>query len=192
MYDYFYGQWSTYTNYEGVSAIISDNEYHFSIANGTIYKLTTGSYLDNGDQYAMKIRTGWIKPGQELQNFARFRRMNYIGNYLSPHDLKVSVYHDYENQAYMDRTFGWILTGSDGYGTPGYGSGSYGGDDPIYRGRMSFGRQKGSAISLQFEDVVNTFDSGSVEPLGKSFELTEVVLELMLEKGSKRLPNKGS
>lgn len=190
LYDYFYGQWSRFSNHLGYSAAIVEDRYHYLRLDGRVFRETPGQYSDAGQRIPIRFETAWIKLQAHLQGFARFWALHLLGTWLSPHQLGVSYRTDYETQwtsAYwLDATgastsAGWItgddaatigvdpITGSE-YGDGEYGDGEYGGDAPdVYRWRMRV-NEKGSSVQIRVEDFE------AVGYAGASMELSELAI----------------
>ena len=190
LYDYFFQQWSTYTNHEGFDAQIVDGSYYYLRTDGRVFKETPGVYSDAGKPIRLRLETAWIKMVDYLQGFARFYHAHLIGDWVSPHQLVMQVQLDYGNHwsqpAYLDATnasssSGWITgsqagtigaepIGGSEYGDGPYGDGPYGGTPPgLYQWRMHLGLV-GQAIRFRIEDFQ------AEGQLGASFELAELTL----------------
>lgn len=190
LYDYLFNQWSTFSNHEGLDAVVVNNTFHYLRLDGTVYQETIGSYNDAGLKIRMRIETSWLHMTQQLQGFQRFWYAHVLGTWSSPHQLGVSYQTDYTDGwapvFWMDATgatdsAGWITgpnatqigldpIGGTGYGDGAYGDGPYGG---VARGTYQFRiclNEKGESIRFRFED----FQAAGVE--GASFELTELLI----------------
>lgn len=190
LYDYLFNQWSTFSNHEGLDAVVVDNTFHYLRTNGTVYRETIGSYSDAGLKIRMRIETSWLHMATWLQGFQRFWYAHILGTWVSPHQLGVSYQTDYTDgwsePFWLDATSstssaGWITGGNaqeiglepiggTSYGDGTYGSGPYGGAPPgIYQFRVDL-NEKGESIRFRFEDFQ------SVASDGASFELTELLI----------------
>lgn len=190
LYDYLFGQWSTFTNHEGLDAIVVGGRYYYLRTDGNVFVETPGEYSDAGRPIVMRFETAWIKMTQYLQSFARFYRAHLLGEGTSPHQLVMQVRTDYgahwSAPMYLDATSassstGWItgdragaigaepLAGSV-YGDGPYGDGPYGGTPAaLYQWRAHLGIV-GQAIQFRFED----FQAAGLA--GPSFELSELLI----------------
>lgn len=181
MFDYFYGQWGTFTQHLGTDAAVVVNSYVYLRTDGIVYVRAPGTYTDAGAPVILKIRTGRFR-GDELQGQILLRRFGILGEYKSPHSLKVRLYYDRNEYPSNERT---IAVGSVlgvlpwGGALPpaaplSWGSDAFwGGSDGIsdYRFVVRPKRTKFSQIAFEFEDVI-TGEAGA------SFELTELLLEV--------------
>lgn len=188
LYDYFYGQWSRFSNHLGYGAAVVGDRYHYLRLDGRVFRETPGEYSDAGQRIRIRFETAWIKLQGHLQGFARFWALHLLGTWLSPHQLGITYRTGYDAQwsstYWLDATgssssTGWItgtdaatigadpITGSE-YGDGEYGDGEYGGDAPdVYSWRMRC-NEKGSAIQIRVEDFE------AVGYAGASMELSEL------------------
>lgn len=175
MFDYFYGQWGTFTQHRGVSGCVVGDDYAYLRNDGTVYVRAIGTYTDAGSPITMKVRTGRFR-GDALQGQMMMRYFGILGEYKSPHSLTVRLYYDRNEFASHERTID--VTGTLNQATWGssatWGSDQYwGGTGGIrdYRWLMRAKRNKFAQIAFEFEDSI----SGEA---GASFELTELLLEV--------------
>jgi hypothetical protein len=190
LYDYFYGQWSRFSNHLGYGAAVVADRYHYLRLDGRVFRETPGEYSDAGQRIRIRFETAWIRLQGHLQGFARFWALHLLGSWLSPHQLGISYRTGYDTQwsstYWLDATgssssAGWItgvdaatigtdpITGSE-YGDGEYGDGEYGGDAPdVYSWRMRC-NEKGSAIQIRVEDFE------AVGNAGASMELSELAI----------------
>jgi hypothetical protein len=190
LYDYLFGQWSTFTNHEGLDAAVVSGRYHYLRADGRLFRETPGVFSDAGTRIRLRFETAWLHIAEQLQGFQRFWYLHLLGTWVSPHQLGVQYQTDYTpgwTDAYwLDATgltdsTGWItgtsaapigidpITGTP-YGDGIYGDGPWGGVSPdLYQWRVGL-NEKGQSIQFRFEDFE------AVGYLGGSFELTELLL----------------
>lgn len=190
LYDYFFGQWSTFTNHEGPDAAVVGNAYHYLRNDGRVFRETIGQFSDDGQRIKLRFETAQIHPQEQLQGFARFFELFLLGTRVSAHQLGVQYRTDYTNQwndlYWLDATgasssTGWItgtnaatigvdpITGTN-FGDGNFGDGDFGGEPPdVYQWRLDL-YEPGEAIQFAFEDFEA---SGST---GASFELTEMLI----------------
>lgn len=206
LYDYFFGQWSTFTNHEGHDSVVVDGSYYYLRTDERVFVETIGAYSDAGKRIRMRLETAWLHMQDHLQGFQRFYKMHLLGSRESAHQLVVQYRTDYTGQwsdpAHLDATgldagaTGWItgdragtigeepLVGSV-YGEGPYGDGAYGGDGPgLYQWRAHLG-VVGQAIQFRFED----FEADGYA--GAGFELSELTLTGGV-KGHARKPFSGA
>jgi hypothetical protein len=191
LYDYLFGQWSTFTNHLGLDAHVIDGVYHYLRTDGRVFKETPGAYSDAGQRIALRLETAWIHVAEALQGFQRFWNLLLLGTWISAHQLRIQHRTNYSGSwsdpRYLDATgeatsTGWItgdnadtigtdpITGSV-YGDGAYGDGAYGGSAAdLYQYRYHIGG-RGQSVQFRFED----FERDGLA--GASFELTEMLIE---------------
>ena len=180
VYNYYRGYWGTFTNHRGEgSVVIGDNYYyvHKNPQGNQLFKQNYDSYDDAGVPIEMVAETGWMNP-IAAQSAIRIYRMLLLGDYFSPHKLKISVAYDYDDTfvdssvidvtdytqiyAYGDPGVKDTPTGVKRgyYGDPGGTEGSYttaiayGGKDVMqYQVRVDFSRQKCEAMKIRIETL---------------------------------------
>lgn len=190
LYDHFHGQWSTFTNHEGLDAAVVSGRYHYVRTDGRVFRETPGVYLDDNARIRLRLETAWIHMLPQLQGFQRFWHLHLLGTWVSPHQLGVSYQTDYApgwtevdwyDATGLSSSAGWItgttaatiglepIVGTN-YGDGNYGEGVYGGTSPgVYQWRLHLD-EAGQSIQFRFED----FEAEGYA--GASFELTELLL----------------
>ena len=181
VYNYYRGFWTTFTNHEGEGSVVINDDYYYvkSDANGNkLFKQSYTNYDDGGAPINMALQTGWMNP-IAAQSAIRVYRMMILGDYYTPHRIKVSVAYDYDD-TYVDTSiidvtsyteiyaYGdpGVKTDSTGaidkgyYGDPGGTTGdyttaiAYGGKDVMqYQMRVNFSRQKCEAMKIKIETL---------------------------------------
>lgn len=200
-YDHQFQQWSTFTNHEGLDAVVVGESYHYLRTDGSVYEETPGVYADDGARITLRFETAWLHLLEHLQGFQRFWKLLLLGTWVSPHQLAISHRLDYDeawtDPYYLDATgeaegaTGWItgdsanpigedpLTGTV-YGENDFGHGPYGGEGPdVYWWRYGI-HASGSSIQFRFEDYEKA------DQYGASFELTEMTIVGGVKKVDKR------
>lgn len=201
LYDYFFGQWSTFTNHEGYDATVIENVYHYLRTDSCVYREAVGTYADAGKQIRLRLETAWLHLADALQGFHRIWNVLVLGTWISPHQLAISHRTDYapgqlptsdptawSDPVYLDATgepagsTGWIYGDDidtigedpilgDDYGDGDYGDGDYGGEGADVYQWRYHVGERGQALQLRFEDFQRTGLAGA------SFELTELLIE---------------
>lgn len=158
VYDYFYNQWSTFSNnlFSSVySATVYNNLYVCltSVA-GNIEPLieTPGVYSDVlSSTIPMSFQTGWINFGGttqsggyaiSLQGYERAYFFYLMGKYLSSHQLKIQIAYDYDSTIVQTTTITPDAT------------------NPIENWRIFFARQKCEAFQLTITELITTPGAG--------------------------------
>jgi hypothetical protein len=191
VYNYFFDQWSTFTNYQAVSAINAFGSYLHLRSDGQVRGETADAYLDAGGKIRMAIETSWLAFAN-LQGYQRIYRYAFLGDFVSNHVTKVKLAYDYE-EAFTETVYFNVDTGLDL---------TYYGDDPVYGDSTVYGgtgsgvyqfsskprRQKCESMKFRIEDIDNQVLEG-----GGSFNLVGLTLEVGQKatinkmRGSKRI-----
>ena len=202
LYDYQRKAWATWTNHEGLDAVLIDDQYYYLRTDGQhVYQETPGVYSDAGLPITILVATAWLHFQEQLQGFCRFWYLHVLGTWISPHQLGVQYQTDYDPEfgptLYLDATndtssVGWRTgdganpigvepIGGSGFGTGRFGQGVFGGrSDDVFMYRVHL-NTKGSAIQFVFTDAQKD------DNLGPSFELTELLITGGI-KGNARKP----
>lgn len=174
LFDYDRGQWSTFTNHSGHDAQVVGGDYYYLGIDGYVYEETPGIYKDGTRHIPMVIETAWIKLAGILQGWQKVHRATMLGNYLSPHTLRMFFRLDYEPawSGPYDHVMDSDQSPSN-YGAGNYGAGTYqpivGLQSVVYQ-REYHMNKRCQAIAFHFEDVESSADYGAC------FELSEVLL----------------
>jgi hypothetical protein len=174
LYDYEKQQWSTFTNHEGLDAVVVNGTYNYLRNDGRVFVETPGVYADDNSHIPMVIETAWIKFAGFLQGWQRILSATLLGAYKSSHSLRMSFRLDYENSynrcpdVAVDNVYA-----PDVYGAGAYGTGAYGGPvqnyGSVYQQTFDL-NQRCQAISFKIEDVEAT------TAFGAAFELSELAI----------------
>jgi hypothetical protein len=156
MYDYYYGQWGSFTGVPAVASCIYQNLHTFINQYGAAYQETVGKYVDGSNPVQMRFKTGPLRLG-ELQNYQRAYFFYILGTYISPHRLLVRLTYDYETSPSQS-----IVINPTNYSTP-FGSGSsqspfgqgspFGGPSSLESWRIFLERQRCMAFNITLEEI---------------------------------------
>ncbi len=168
VYDYFFGQWSVFTNYGAQSSTIWNNTHVHLKSTGLVNQEIVDSYNDNGSKIKTKIETSWWT-FKNLQDFQRIYELSFLGEYFSTHNCRIKIAYNYE-PVYNETK---VFASSEIVSTDTYGDDSTYGDSTVYGGSMGLSyefeikprQQKCESIKLLIEDI----DTGTVG--GQSFSL---------------------
>lgn len=192
VYDYYFKQWSTFTDHAGVDAVIWNNNYTYARSTGVVLQETANFFKDVNSPIKLAMETGWLS-FDNVQGYAKVRRAYLLGDYKSAHTLQIKIAYNYEN--YFSDTVTWdpttvIETGIYGLdtaigdvGTYGTGTGAYGGSgNTVYQVKIQMPRQKVQSVKFRFEDITG-------DDPGESFELNALTLEVGTKSTPFKLPS---
>lgn len=94
MYDYYYGQWGTFTNVPALSSTLYNSLHTYINSSGAVFQETPGTYLDNSNPVLISFTTSWLNLAG-LQGFERAYYFYLLATYLSPHKLQIQIAYDY-------------------------------------------------------------------------------------------------
>jgi hypothetical protein len=95
MYDYFVGQWSTFSNLAALSSCLYNNKHTYIDKFGRVYQESPGTYLDGSRPTLMSFTTGWLSLGT-IQSYMRAYSVYLLGEYYTPHRLTMGIAYDYD------------------------------------------------------------------------------------------------
>lgn len=175
-YSYYYKQWSWFTNYESQHAIISNGSFLHLKSTGFVRKENSG-FLDISTPIIQRIAIAWLK-ASGIQNFQRIKRISFVGNYKSTHNVSVKLSYDYENYVWDNVT---VTPLSSGYNTivkPSLNAIYNGANTGTYEYKVQVSRQKCESFKVEISDFNTT---------GESFSLAGMSLTVGVKKGLNKL-----
>lgn len=183
MYDYFYGQWGTFIGVPAISSCIFQKMHSFINEFGEVYQENPGMYQDGSNPVLMSFATGPLRLG-DLQGYQRAYFFYLLGDYLSPHKLKLDIAYDYDVNSSQS-----IIISPTNYSTP-YGSGAsqspfgqgnpYGGGIKSEDWRVFLERQRCMAFSIALQEI---FDFSFGTSPGAGFTLSGLNVVMGFKKG---------
>jgi hypothetical protein len=187
VYDYFFGQWSTFTNHEAVGATTYQDKFCFVKSDGRLFKENSSVYTDGAEAVKMKLVSSWIQPAA-IEGFQRVYKFLLLGQYKSSHRLRVKVGFDFES-AFTQET---VIDVDSVLDPTAYGDSSpygaedlYGGKFPLYQWRVFPKRQKCQALRICIEDIMD-------DTFGESFNISSMRFEVGIKQGSNKLDSSKS
>ena len=180
MYDYFYGQWGTFTGINNLHTTVYQDLHTFIDQYGRVCQENIGSYLDITNPVLMKFTTNWYALGG-LQGYQRAYFFFLLGKYQSPHKLNVQVAYDFnpnDTQTTLITPDNYsAVFGSD----PVYGSSFvWGGPSQVEKWRIMLQKQK--CDSLQFS-VSEIYDPSYGVTAGAGLTLSGMNIIIGVKKG---------
>lgn len=130
MYDYYFGQWGTFTNVPALSSVIYEGLHTYVNSQARVFQETPGNYLDNTAPVLMSFKTSWINLAG-VQGYERFYEADLLGQYLSPFRLNVQLSYDY-NPSFVQAIN--VLPSRQG---PNYGGDQLWGSNQLWGGTSS-------------------------------------------------------
>jgi hypothetical protein len=186
VYNYFFGQWSTFTNKSIVDSVIWNGIHVYASTGSTIAQEDPTSYKDLNAFVSSKVATGWIRTGA-IQGYQRMWRMSILGEYKSDHKLRVTIYTDYSTTPkQVIEVDASDLISLTPYGEGGvYGNGIYGGElNEVYEYQIHIKNQKNQAIRFEIEDI---FTNDGTSNTGEGMKLTGLQLLTGVKRGLNKL-----
>lgn len=157
VFDYFVGQWTTFRNHRGISAVVINQDYYYLRPDGVLYKENEDKFTDHGSSINLSLETGWISFA-DVQGFQRVYKMYLLSKYKSPHKLRIRVAYDFVEaftQELIVDTADFttdVRYGDDSpYGNP--ATTPYGGSGNRHQIRVDFKKQKCQAVKIRIEEI---------------------------------------
>jgi hypothetical protein len=183
VYDYFMGQWSTFTNVNAVDSAIWQQTIRLPATDrsghaGNLRRLLRQRpvHQDAGDDSLAAIRGG--------NGFQRLRRAIIFGEYFSPHSLLVGVAYDFNSAVQQSDTITPVHRASLRRVTP-LRRRDHRHDlrrrVRAFQWLLHFQIQKCTAVQLTIED-------SSTGTVGEGFSLSALTLEVGVKRGLVKLP----
>jgi len=192
MYDYFYGQWGTFSN-DSVSSTLFEGLHTFLAPIGTVYQETPQLFLDGSNPVLMSFETSWIKLAG-LKGYQRAYFFYLLGKYLTPFKLTCAVSYDYESAPI---SFSMI---SPTNFSPNYGSDEsngqesiygqdtpYGGPGNVLNWRMFFKKQRCSSFKIHIQEI---YDPSFSIPAGEGLSLSGILVVAAIKSGFKTISSR--
>lgn len=171
VYDYFFQQWSTFTNHQGVASSLWNSVYTYLRSDGLIYTENQSSYLDQATAYSVLAQMSWLKLSA-VQGFQRIRRFLSLGKFKNngsaSHRVQVSAAYDYLPSFSTPIPYSFSSTPTVG--------------PSVYQYRERLPIQKCEAISFLIEEVT----TGAAQ---EYFDIVDMTLEVGVKKGAYKLPS---
>lgn len=185
MYDYFFGEWSTFVNVPAVSSTIYQNLHTYVNSRGQVFQETPGQYMDNAKPVLMGFTTSWISLAG-VQGFERFYEMYLLGTTLSPFKLNVQLAYDY-NPSIVQSTIVTPNVAGPAWGEDSVwgGSGVWGGPPNVFKARVFPQTQKCESFQITINEM---FDGTVVGNSGAGLTLSGIDIVAGLKKGYRTSP----
>jgi hypothetical protein len=180
VYDYFYGQWSTFVNLHTIVSTLYRDLHTYIDKFGNVFQETPGSYADGSEPVLMKFTSSWINLAG-LQGYQRAYMFYLLGTYISPHKLTLSIAYDY-NPSPTQQTIITPTNYNYPYGTDSpYGQGTpYGGQGAVEQWKVFLQRQTCQSFQITLQE---SFDYQFQTDVGAGFTMSGINCVVGLKKG---------
>jgi hypothetical protein len=181
VYDYYVSQWSVDTGLLAQDATLwRGSDYAIIKSLGQVLVENPDIYTDAGQFIKLRLKTGWLNFAN-VQGYQRVRRMLLLGEYISPHQLIVSIAEDFNDNPFQQTYVnGDLSTGDFGDDSTFGDSTVYGGDFPLYQFRIPLARQKGESIQVTIEDTQSS-------NFGEGFNISNLAFEVAAKRGANKM-----
>lgn len=172
VYNYFYKQWSTFTNYSANHAVVWKEQWTHLKSSGAVRVEGTG-FLDVATPIRLRIKMSWLK-ASGIQSLQRIWRLMFVGTWKSAHNIVCNLAYDYEEYTWDTCNIAIL---SSGYGRTDKPTSTQiysGTNDGIYNFEIHLKRQKCQAISFELYDT---------DIVGESFSLSGLSLVAGIKNG---------
>ncbi len=195
VYDYYYGQWGTFTNVPAVSSTLYQGLHTYIDQFGQAFQENPGSYLDGSRPVLMSFTTSWLNLAG-LQGYQRAYFFYLLGQYYSPFKLNCFVAYDY-NPAPQQATlvspnnFAPTYGGAEENGQVSvYGQGTpYGGPGDILNQRVFLSKERCTAFQISIQEV---YDASFGVMAGQGLSLSGLQLVFAIKKGFRPISSANS
>lgn len=188
VYDYFYQQWSTFSNsassttLNAVSSCLYEEQQTYINAVGEVFQETPGNYVDGSNPVLMSFTGSWFNLAG-LSGYERIYDFYLLGKYYSPHKLIVNVAYDYSPSATQQS-----LISPNNYSAP-YGgdtfwgtSSPWGGAASLEQWRVHTQRQQCQSFQISITEI---FDASYSQTPGKGVTLSGVSCRIGIKKAAR-------
>jgi hypothetical protein len=184
VYDTFFQKWSVFDNHGGKDGEVLSGSYVYLREDEDLVFEESSDFLDNGNPISLQIDTGWLSFAG-VQGFQRVYKMLGLGEFFSPHRLKIETAFNYLNLYTESKNINsddFINSEAYGDGSP-YGSDAYyGGDSGLnaYQFRLDMKTQKAQSIRIKIKELQN-------DTYGKGLSLSNLNFEIGLKSGTGKI-----
>lgn len=169
IYDYEHGAWGTWEydagNAEARDSVVWDGKHVWVDGSAQVWSETDGTYLDGTTAIDMLADLPWVHIGR-LTGFQRLWWIYILGEYISAHDLKISIWYDGQDSGAAAEVFTYSPTSDPGE----------------YLARAKPAQQKCRSFRLRIEDDNQQSDY-------ESLRLTELEVEVGVKRGGHKVPS---
>ena len=163
VYDYFFDQWSVFTNQNAIDSTLFETKTTYLTPGGRIYKEAANVWTDAGSPIYLRLKTAWLSMNG-LQGFERIYNAMVLGEYKSPHTLTFQVAHEFDPAASQ-------TTAIPSLTSPG-----------VYQYKVYMTRQKTDAMQFTLQE------SQTGPTYGEGLNISAITIEAGVKSGTNKLP----
>lgn len=184
VWDYYYNQWSTFTNHRASDVILWNDIPCLLKTDGTVMTQNKTKFTDGGSFIPLKLRTAYIALSG-IQGYQRVKRAAVLGEFKGNHSLLIQVSYDYNpnfiHQYIVDATS--VFDANTWGGDDNWGSGAvWGGYFQPYQFVLpALTRQKCQAISFTISDNQDS-------AYNEGYSISTLTLEAGMKRGLNKVP----
>lgn len=180
MYDYYYGQWGTFSNIRAISSTLYQSMHTYISDLGGVYQEKPGVYLDGSQPVLMSFTSSWLTLAG-IQGLERFYFLNLLGSYITPFKLNVQLAYDY-NPSPQQATLVLPNNYAPAWGKEAnWGSGSnWGGPGNTFSARVFPVKQKCQSFQVIVDEV---YDPSFSVAAGEGLTLSGLLLTIGAKRG---------
>lgn len=188
-FDYYYGQWGTFTGIPALSSTLYKNLHTYIDSFGNVFQENPGNYLDGSSPVLMSFTTGWINLAG-LQGYERIYYFYLLGTYISPHKLVLQIAYDYQpgiNQQIIISPFNFNANwgGDQTWGQ----SKPWGGTPSLEQWQIHMQRQQCQAFQITMNEV---FDASYGVAAGAGLTLSGINCMIGISKARRPIGQRSS
>lgn len=159
MYDYFFGQWGTFSTY-ALSSCLFQGLHTFLDSSGRIFQESPGIYLDGQAPVTLSFTTNWINLAG-IQGYERLYDFYLLAKYVSPHFLTIGVSYDYQ-QGPAQQTIIYPQNYTPAFGGDSIFGGTvpYGGPGTLEQWRIQTQRQLCESFQISVQEYCTSPGAG--------------------------------
>ncbi len=156
VYDYYYGQWSSYRGVSNISSTLYNTRHTVLKSSGRVLQQQPDTYIDDTAPVLLSFTTSWLTI-VGLMGLQRAYYFTLLSNYKTPHRLAIGVAYNFnpslQQQLTLTPSNVNISYGSDTlYG----GSSPYGGVSDVEQFRVFLTQQKCQSLSVTVSELYDS------------------------------------
>ncbi len=152
MYDYFFDKWGTFSGASAISSTLYQSLHTLLRGDGAVLQETPGTYLDAGEPTLMSFLTSWLNLAG-LQGYQMAYEYFLLGEYLSPHILRMGVAYDYNASIYQSDFIMPTNFNSSAASPFGDQPSPFGASTSVEPWRVFLAQKRCSAIQISFNEI---------------------------------------